>query len=419
MKFIVRLAFPLSATLILFGFAAPGAAPLAPDRAELVLFRLAGKAAERAIQGSKWGAIGALQEAVNAQALACGVTPVPRDGFLGRSTVEAVQAIAVCRGAAVDEPGAITATAFLAVTGAAPPTAFARARMLTQTMEGTDYDVLEWNVCADWRGDAASVLTWGPHGKTLGWGGELLQVLRSVDSTRLKAAFDAEGAIGLDRLLRLPARPISAQNRHRFPAARALIAEVCDAPGQKAAWTRAFARLGADPDIRAAYDAQAWGEAAWFRSVVDRLAQSWRAQGLEPTEVDFAFFLDRAIHMGWGAQRFAAVDRVLTQGSPLTNAEARFLIADAVRAGARPEDRLARDAMFLIDAEEELAPLMAASRTWPRGWKNAWRTRANLSAADVGLSDSRPAPDWEDPVTPKATIERAGAGSAKDLLFDR
>lgn len=429
MKFIVRLVIPLATTLILFGFASPGSAPAAADRADFVLFRLAGNATERAIQGSKWGAIGILQQSINAQAAACGVSPVPQDGFLGRTTVDAVQAIATCRGTLVAEPDAITTTAFLAVTGAEPPTALARARMLSQTMEGTDYDALEWNVCADWRGDAGSVLTWGPNGKTLGWGGELLQVLQGADRARLQAAFDAEGARGLERLLSLPSRPLTAQNRHRYPAGRALIAEVCNTPGQKAAWTRAFARLGADPAIRAAYDAQAWGEAAWFRSVVDRLSTSWRAQGLEPTEVDFAFFIDRAIHMGWGAPRFEAVDKALAAASPLTNAEARFVVADAVRPTARPEDRLARDAIFLIDAEQELAPLMANSRSWPRGWKAAWRARANISAADVGLSDARLAPPWEDPPTPKATIERTGPnapgpggasqGSTKDLLFDR
>ncbi len=140
------------------------------------------------------------------------------------------------------------------------------------------------------------------------------------------------------------------------------------------------------------------GEDSWSRYVVERLDKSWRDVGLEPTEVDFAFFLDRAIHMGWGASRFAAVRdalrsaRLCLSDKAFTNARARLIVADQVRAKAATSDRLARDGIFL-------------STTKGRS-RRRWRIRqagrvigascgvcAPASRpADFGLSDERPAP---------------------------
>jgi hypothetical protein len=367
-----------------------------------VLIRLVEAATQRVIQDSKWGFIGSLQRAINDNADACGVPKVPLDGVFGASTAAGARAVAECKGVSVPPEGAdLTKAQFEAITGQDAPDALARARTLARTMEATDYDRLEWNICIAHTGDAGSVLTWGPYGATLGWGGELLSILRAVDRPVLERAFRAEGARGLDQLLALrSARQMKISSRHAYPGAAALMQSICAQKGQKAAWTRAFARLGAEPAVRAAYDARVWGDEAWFRTVVVRLSTSWREAGLEPTEVDFAFFLDRAIHMGWGRARFEAVDAALaaarakTPDGEWTSARARFAVADAVRARAHPSDRLARDVMFLADAEAELAAAMAASPTWPKTWKAGWTRRANITAADVGLSDLRPAPDW-------------------------
>jgi hypothetical protein len=396
---IVRRAAPIAAAATLLTVAPTSQASPALFPSE-VLVRVVEAATQRVIQDSKWGFIGQLQTSLNSKAAACGLAPVPVDGRYGRATANSVEAVARCIGIPLadgEEPH-LTAAAYRAITGELPPSALDRARALARTLEGTDYDALEWNVCVPFKGDSGSVLTWGPYGKTLGWGGELMDVLKRIDRAKLRRAFAAERARGLDQLLSLK----TAAGQHRYPGARALMVKLCRQPGQMGAWRRAFARLGADAEVRAVYDAEVWSEGAWFRTVVNKLSDSWVAAGLAPTEVDFAFFVDRSIHMGWGSARFATVDAALARlkasvpPEEFTNARARFAVADAIRAKAHPDDRMARDAIFLIDAEEELAPAMAASARWPRAWRTLWRMRANISAADVGLSDARPAPDWPD-----------------------
>lgn len=380
--------------------AAPSARAGLPGPADAVLLRYADSGARVVIQDSKWGPIGQLQAAIDQRASACGVTAVARDGRFSRATAEAARAIAACRGAGLSANDRhLTVEAWQAITGQSPPDALARAQTLTRTMEDGDYDHLEWNVCVKYTGDVGSVLTWGPYGKTLGWGGELLGVLHRLDRAVVIGAFAAEGANGADALLALEtAHQLGEDSSHTYPGARALMEGVCKQPGQMAAWSRAFARLGAMPEVQAAYEDAAWGDKAWFRHVVERLDNIWRSAGLQPTEVDFAFFLDRSIHMGWGETRFAAVGaalaeaRACTAPGHFTNARARLVVADLVRAKAQPDDRLARDVMFLIDDEKSLRQAMAASPTWPTNWKKLWKARTGIAASDVGLSDTRPAP---------------------------
>lgn len=397
-----RLLGPLAACALVLGFTAPAPAPKISD-ADVILVRLAGVAGARAIQDSKWGMVGALQEAINAWAPRCGLAPIARDGFFGKATAAAAQAVAACRGARSELSGPhLTVETWQAVTGAPPPGALERARILARSMEGTDYDELEWNVCTSWAGDRGSVLTWGPYGKTLGWGGEILAVLRRVDPSLVADAFVQENAQGLDELLALKTkRELGVESQHAYPGARALMQRICKRPGQMSAWRKAFARLGAHQEVRDAYEEVAWGDSAWFRYVVERLTRAWREAGLEPSEVDHAFFVDRSIHMGWGANRFAAVEAALAAAKAsdperFGNARGRLAVAAAVTPKARPEDRAARDAIFLIDAEEELAPLMGAAQGWPADWRAMWAQRAGISAADLGLSDDRPAPGFDD-----------------------
>ncbi len=393
-----------AALIMVWGFSAPSAPREAALDANAILLRLAPDANQRILQDSKWGMVGRLQEGINARALECGVAPVKQDGLFGAATAEAARQIAACRGAPAEIEGAhLTVEAWNAITGQPAPDAIVRARTLARTMEATDYDRLEWNICVRFTGDQGSVLTWGPYGKTLGWGGEIMSVLKRIDPDTVRTVFAAENAKGADRLLALKtARELGSNSRHAYPGARALMASLCKQKGQMRAWERAFARLGAMPEVQAAYEDVAWGDSAWFRYVVERLSRSWREAGLEPTEVDFAFFIDRSIHMGWGEARFAAVNAALAEAKScaapgaFTNARARLAVADRVRAKAREEDRLSRDVMFLVDAEAELAVPMAASPTWPAAWKAMWARRAGISTADVGLSDARAAPGFDD-----------------------
>jgi hypothetical protein len=392
-----------AALAILWGFSAPSM-PSSASAGNAILIKLAASAATKTIQDSKWGPVGRLQTAINERADDCGVQPIALTGLYDRVTAEATRAIAACRGAKTDMGAAdLTVRAWQAVTGERAPTPLERARTLTRTLESTDYDTLEWNVCVKYKGDAGSVLTWGPYGKTLGWGGEILSVLKQLDPEVVKAAFAAEGAKGVDKLLALKTKKqLKVKSKHTFPGAAALMTSVCKQPGQMDAWRAAFARLGALPETQVAYEEAAWGDDGWFRYVVERLNASWRQAGLETTEVDFAFFIDRSIHMGWGENRFAAVDKALADlkacSAPgaFTNARARLEIANLVRAKAHPEDRIARDAMYLVDAEDELAPVMAQSAAWPKNWKTLWKKRTGIAASDVGLSDDRPAMGFDD-----------------------
>ena len=254
---IVRRAAPIAAAAAAMLAVAPpsSAAPgLFPGD---ILVRMVEAASQRVIQDSKWGFIGQLQTALNLKAGACGLSPVPVDGRYGRATADALQAIAQCIGAPQEatETPHLTSTAYRAITGEAPPSALDRARTLARTLEGTDYDSLEWNVCVAFKGDQGSVLTWGPYGKTLGWGGELMDVLKGIDRAKLRRAFAQEGARGIDQLLALKtAKELRVQSSHRYPGARAVMVKLCRQRGQMAAWERAFARLGADPQVRALYD---------------------------------------------------------------------------------------------------------------------------------------------------------------------
>lgn len=368
---------------------------------DVVLMRLVQRAGAKVIQDSKWGMVGALQDAINGRASECGYQPIPRDGYFGQVTAAAMQLAAICQGLGWADAATLTGEVWETLVGAPPPSALVRARILTHTLEGMDYDRLDWNVCSTRALDHGSVLTWGPYGKTLGWGGELLAVLKRVDRDRVIAAFAAEGAAGAQSLLALKTKSeLGVASQHRYPGARALMERICAQPGQKAAWERAFSRLGADPAVRRAYEEVAWGDDAWFRYVVERLSWAWREAGLAPTEIDQAFFVDRAVHMGWGASRFTAVEAALaavkaSDPAGFTSAKARYAVASAVAPNARPQDRVARDAIFLVDASESLGGLPARG-AWPANWRALWAHRSGISAADLGLSDDRPAPGFDD-----------------------
>src|SRR5262249_48375718 len=155
---------------------------------------------------------------IDAHAERCGLAPIAQDGRFTRETAEAARAVAMCRGAVIDVGGEhLTVEAWQAVTGSAPPGALQRAQTLAQTMEGSDYDRLEWNVCVKFTGDAGSVLTWGPYGKTLGWGGELLSALKRIDRSTVLTVFGDEGARGVDRLFDLKtAKELGVASKHNY-----------------------------------------------------------------------------------------------------------------------------------------------------------------------------------------------------------
>jgi hypothetical protein len=110
--------------------------------------------------------------------------------------------------------------------------------------------------------------------------------------------------------------------------------------------------------------------------------------GIKPTEVDYAFFLDRATHSSPPSDLDSAARKI--QGwleekrVTRTLSNVRRAFAAKFPTASQKKDRLGRDVAFFIDAVSE-AGLTQEER-------QAWIDRGQLSAANVGLSDEREAP---------------------------
>ena len=98
-KVLARATGVVAALVLVWGFSAPSTPATIGMAADAVILKMSSSAAAKVIQDSKWGPIGKLQESINARAGKCGIAPVTQDGFFGRSTAEAAQAVAACLGA--------------------------------------------------------------------------------------------------------------------------------------------------------------------------------------------------------------------------------------------------------------------------------------------------------------------------------
>ncbi len=127
---------------------------------------------------------------------------------------------------------------------------------------------------------------------------------------------------------------------------------------------------------------------------------AWQRVGLEPTEVDFAFFIDRSAHMSVREDRMVEA-LTAAGGATLAPWAARRAVALNVRPrnADQHHSRLGRDVTFYLDG--------AGTDTLTPAEHDAWRASGGLRASDVGLFDDSPAPafqpgppiDWE-PDTP-------------------
>ncbi|MGJ3627128.1 hypothetical protein AB5I41_09705 [Sphingomonas sp. MMS24-JH45] len=188
------------------------------------------------------------------------------------------------------------------------PDAFARIFVATVTLEGTDYDHLEWNFS---KVDPEAWATWGPFGATMGQSGEIQQILTRVGCTvRWSTAF-AEAAASATPVTAKP----SAWGRARF------CADVPDAPAddyellvrvmplRKAAagplvarrllrqpsfavWVRAFRLLGDVPAVRRAYDKAYFAPDKKVSRYISRTLAAYSAAVAAATELDVAMGVD-------------------------------------------------------------------------------------------------------------------------------
>jgi hypothetical protein len=182
---------------------------------------------------------------------------------------------------------------------------------------------------------------------------------------------------------------------------------VANDPARKALWIQGFTALGNKGEVRAIYDAEMAGKnAAGISEAVADFFRSYWSNCWLPTEVDAAFFLDRAVQITvYQSMTDAAVTNVVAAqkklGKQFSPAERRRAIAANFQ-GQNPGfvgDRLARDVAFYIDAlggkaltNQTLMALRMSATTPPAQLNNEltkWQIRTGVSALDYGLIDGR------------------------------
>jgi hypothetical protein len=278
------------------------------------------------------------------------------------------------------------------------PTVHQRTMILVLTQEATDYDRAEWNFCQNkpryeprgtppqpvcFSNDRKSFLTWGPRGATAGHGAEIQQILQVIDQSpddATKALIgESFGPAQADvrRLLKL-----NADDTERF------LCGVWLDPVNRKAWNEGFQRLGSHAEVARAYDL-VYASAGFDGGKIAQYYRLYQKLGVVPSEVDYAFFVDRATQMS-GPQNvdgMAAKARAALGGGTLEPAKVRRWIAQNMVPGNQSlqEDRLGRDVVFYIDnLEASLTPEERA----------AWKGRNRLRARDVGLTDSLVVPEF-------------------------
>ena len=107
--------------------------------------------------------------------------------------------------------------------------------------------------------------------------------------------------------------------------------------------------------------------------------------GAEPTEIDFAFFVDLAMHISISRSRINQAKAALNlakRDHDLSPAQRRQAISRVLVPRSQRKDRMGRNVVYFIDgigigglSDEE---------------KEAWRVRSGRKASQCGLSDERP-----------------------------
>lgn len=138
-----------------------------------------------------------------------------------------------------------------------------------------------------------------------------------------------------------------------------------------------------------------------------------------PTEVDYAFFKDRAAHTSPALERIrVAIANLLNTEPGAARWKIRRAIALNVRPTAQITDRLGRDVAFYIDGSG-ISGLLDEER-------QAWTNRGRLRASDAGLLDLRnysvfaPTPSISTEISnPAALNERERAACPAAVLETR
>lgn len=361
----------------------------------------------RALTLGRFGSVATFQQRLFVAAARCAAKPVSvygdTDGIVGAKTKQAINDIQPCLnadmrnavGAGTD--GAITVGLWRVLMPAnmPPPDVIERANQLTFVLEGTDYDVIQFNFCQSKNprsgkmflegdpychtNDPRAYMTWGPRGATAGAGAEIQQIL-----------FAAE--LANPGLLQKAFGPFT-EDMHRLAlgnndAAFDVLCAIWVNDAERVEFSRRFAAYGARPEVQAAYrrvyDAANadGGKIARFFKLYNAVKQDIMR---DPTEIDLAFFIDRATHgsVPPGDIR-PLVEKMRTFINRTRNVpspgELRKQLAAWLPSHHKYNDRLARDAIFLVDDPEVVVS---------DAHRRMWLQRSGLKASDFGLSDHR------------------------------
>jgi hypothetical protein len=314
--------------------------------------------------------------------------------------------------------GILTESVWHAVMGDEPiPTARDRAHALVLSFEATDFaEPPEWNLCQDnmrsaprqsnrWApdfvcynaSDPCAFLTWGPRGATAGLGREIQLILWMAwkeNPALIEHAFAAEAG-NLQRFFRLKGGG-NEGCRSETPLKRFLCAIWMD-PVRSRRWESALAELGQIPLVRNSY-ARLYAMQEFDGEKLRAFFELWHKLGLTPSEVDYAFFLDRITHLGGPLARgeVSAVEALTAcmRQEPMAisvNGAARRCLARLQPHETQPEYRLGRDVAYYLEAYRDGA--LSENEI------QAWASYVPLSAIHTfGLSDEKPA-DREEPAS--------------------
>jgi hypothetical protein len=350
------------------------------------------------LQDGKFGYFAEVQNRLNQLPVECKpVTPLAGDGQFGTKMRDAIKRAASCRDVQNSLPpdsearnGALTEALWAILFPArSKPSVYERAMTVVLTQEATDYDHSEWNFCQSrplynpaigqitcHSNDPTSFLTWGPRGATAGGGREVQRILYAVDhDPNMKAivddSFKATSA-DVRRLARLDAKDVGI-----------FLCRVWIDPQMRQQWNDGFAQFGSSPQVRWVYDAL-YASSASDGGKIEQYFRLYASAGIVPTEVDYAFMIDRVTQFsGPGASTIAAATMAMkSHNAGATSAELRRWLALNFRPSNQRTDRLGRDVVFYIDALEASHSILTQEE------RTAWKGRNSIRSNDAGLSDS-------------------------------
>lgn len=282
------------------------------------------------------------------------------------------------------------------------PGVFDRAKAMVLSFEATDYGAPpEWNLCQDGMvtaadgslqcyntSDPCSYLTWGPRGATAGAGREIQLVLGQLereDPEQLRRLFGTEYQ-QLSRFFSLRAGN-SSSCEGPVPL-KVFMCAIWMTPKRKAIWDRALTRLGASPEARRVYELL-YSAHEFDGAKIANFVLLWKELGLYTSEIDYAFFLDRATHQGGPPaaddETLGALRRCMQgeRGAVSRHGSARRCLSRLQPHKTQLKYRLARDVAYYLDAYEEGALQEPEIK--------AWSGYMPLSAAyNFGLRDDVP-----------------------------